>query len=284
MAAPTVPLVFVVGTGRCGTHTFWKLFESLPNTLSTHEGKGTVRAGPAPALGRKLGLGAMLELNLYLYHQASEEVFRRTFDADPALTKLMDGSFASRARTIEWCGANGVAYCDANAFGFNFINYLHAKLPHAKFIHLVRDGYACVRSWSRRGVSTYPEAVPDAGSIPWLLAKPVPFPSDPVHASWGDFDRVQKISWFWNAVNANIAERLARIPGANKKVVKIEEVTEASVPSLLEFCGLPQEYSRDALAPNDSSSGPAIEWTPENVRKFNALAAPMMAQLGYPLR
>lgn len=280
----SVPLVFVVGTGRCGTHTLSKVFESLPNTLSTHEGAGTVRAGPASLHGKKVALGGMLEFNAYLYHHAGEDVFRRTFDPDPAVTALMDDSFAGRAKSIAWCEANGVAYCDANAFGFNFINYLHAKLPHARFIHLVRDGYACVRSWSRRAASTYPDEIPNALSIEWLLAKPTPFPSDPVHASWRGFDRVQKIAWFWNTVNANIAERLARVPDANKRVVKIEEVTETTVPGLLEFCGLPQQYSREALAPDDASSGPAIEWTTENVRKFNALAGPMMARLGYPIR
>ncbi len=208
----SVAVIFVVGTGRCGTHTLSKTFESIPNTLSMHEGAGTVRAGPAALLGKKVALGGMLEFNAYLYHHAGEDVFRRTFAPDPALRALMDDSFAGRVKALAWCEANGVAYCDANAFGFNFINYLHAKLPHAKFIHLVRDGYACVRSWSRRAASTYPDEIPNALSIEWLLAKPVPFPSDPVHAAWRGLDRVQKISWFWNTVNANIAERLARIP------------------------------------------------------------------------
>jgi hypothetical protein len=280
----SVPLVFVVGTGRCGTHTLSKVFESLPNTLSTHEGRGTLRSGPASSLGKNVVLGGMLEFNAYLYHHAGEDVFRRTFDPDPAMRGLMDESFAGRARSIAWCEAHGVAYCDANAFGFNFINYLDAKFPNAKFIHLVRDGYACVRSWSQRVASTYPDEIPNALSIEWLLAKPTPFPSDPVHASWTGFDRLQKIAWFWNTVNANIAERLARIPPTNKRVVKIEEVTEATMPNILDFCGLPQQYSRDALAPDDRSSGSAIEWTADNVRKFNALAAPMMAHLGYAIR
>lgn len=285
MPNPSVPLVFVVGTGRCGTHTFWKLFESLPNALSTHEGKGTVRSGPASSLGKMVTMGCMLEFNAYLYHYASEDVFRRTFDPDPEMMGLMDSSFASRASSIVWCEANGIAYCDANAFGFNFINYLHRKFPRAKFVHLVRDGYACVRSWSRRAASTYPDKiVGNAQAVAWVLAKPTPFPSDPVHASWSSLDRLQKLAWFWNTVNANIVERLARIPAANRQVVKIEEVTDTTISGILEFCGLPQQYSRDALARDDRSSGPAIEWTSENVHKFNALAAPMMAHFGYPIR
>ena len=175
----SIPLVFVVGTGRCGTHTLWKLFESIPNTLSTHEGKGTLRSGPASSLGKKVVMGCMPEFNAYLYHYAGEDVFQRTFDPDPEMMALMDGSFAGRAKAIGWCEANGIAYCDANAFGFNFINYLHLKLPRARFVHLVRDGYACVRSWSRRAASTYPDEIPNAPSIEWLLAKPTPFPSDP---------------------------------------------------------------------------------------------------------
>jgi hypothetical protein len=279
-----VPLVFVVGTGRCGTHSLWKLFESVPNTISTHEGFGTVRAGPTSSLGKRMNMGCMLEFNAYLYHAAPDSLMQRTFDLDAEARALMDDSFAGRAKVIAACEANGLAYCDANAFGFNFINYVHAAYPRAKFIHLVRDGYACVRSWSRRDPSTYPDGLPTAPAISWLLAKPVPLPSDPAHAAWSGFDRVQKISWFWSTVNANIAERLARIPDANKRLLKIEDVTEETVPGILDFCGLPRQYSRDALAPDDPSSGPAIEWTPENVAKFNALAAPMMAKLEYELR
>ena len=197
---------------------------------------------------------------------------------------LMDGCFAGRAGAIAWCTTHSVAYCDANPFGFNFINYLSRKFPHARFIHLVRDGYACVRSWSRR-TSTYPDEVPNTpAAISWLLAKPTPFPSDPAYAQWRRFDRVQRISWFWSAVNANIERRLERIPAENRRVIKIEEVNEASVPDILDFCGLPRQFALESLAPDDPSEGVAIEWTPENVQKFNALAAPMMRELGYAIR
>lgn len=279
------PLVFVVGTGRCGTHTLWKLFESVPNALSTHEGMGFVRSGPADTVGKRVTLGPMTEFNGYLYHHASEADFARSFNPDAAMTTLMDGCFAGRSSAIAWCAAHRIAYCDANAFGFNFINYVHVRFPQAKFIHLVREGYACVRSWSRRDASTYPDGVPrEPAAIPWLLAKPVPYPSDPAYAQWERFDRVQKISWFWQTVNANIAQRLERVPAANRLVVRIEDVGEASVPRILDFCGLPRQFAPESLAPDDPSVGPAIEWSPGNLRKFNALAAPMMERFGYPLR
>ncbi|MEO8302643.1 MAG: sulfotransferase [Betaproteobacteria bacterium] len=278
------PLVFVLGTGRCGTHTLWKVFESVPNTLSTHEGIGALRSGPPSFVGKRMNLGCMLEFNAYLYHGGREEFMQRTFDLDTQMLALMNGCFAGRAKAIAWCQANGIAYCDANAFGFNFVNYLLARFPHARFIHLVRDGYACVRSWSRRDSSTYPDGLTIAPAISWLLAKPVPLPSDPAHSAWSRFDRVQKISWFWNYVNANIARRLERVPEENKRVIRIEEVTDETLPGLLDFCGLPQQYSREAVAPDDPTSSPAIEWTPENVTKFNELAASTMASFGYPLR
>ena len=283
-SATKIPLVFVVGTGRCGTHTLWKVFESVPGTLSTHEGIGIARAGPAETLGKRVGLGCMPELNAYLYHHAGEDVFRRTFAPDPELRRFMDGCFASRAKSIAWCETHGIAYCDANAFGFNFVNYLYARFPDATFLHLVRDGYACVRSWSRRDSSTYPEVIPNPASISWLLAKPIPYPSDPAYAAWPGYDRVQRISWFWNTVNANIAERFERIPAANTRVLKIEEINAATLPALLDFCRLPRQFAADSLEPDDPSTGPALEWTPENIGKFNALAAPMMQRFGYALR
>ena len=285
VSAASIPLVFVVGTGRCGTHTLWKLFESVPNSLSTHEGAGVVRSGPADVIGKRVTLGPMLELNSYLYHHATEADFARSFAPDAAMTVLMDACFAGRTSAISWCATHGIAYCDANAFGFNFINYVHGKFPQARFIHLVRDGYACVRSWWRRDASTYPDEVPQTpAAISWLLAKPVPYPSDPLYAQWSELDRVQKIAWFWQTVNANIALRLEHVPVSNRVVVRIEDVTPASVPAILDFCGLPRQFAPESLAPDDPSDGPAIEWTLDNVRKFNALAAPMMERLGYPLR
>jgi len=284
-ATASIPLVFVVGTGRCGTHTLWKLFDSVPNTLSTHEGSGMVRHGPASFVGKRFALGSTVEFNAYLYHHGGEAAFARTFAPDREMVALMDGCFAARTSAIAWCAANGIAYCDANPFAFNFINYLHGRFPHAKFIHLVRDGYACVRSWARRDASTYPDEVPRTPTaIPWLLAKPLPFPSDPAYPQWDRYDRVQKISWFWSVVNANIAQRLEHVPAENRRVVKIEEVTEQSAPGILEFCGLRPEFAVESLAAVDPSEGPALEWTPDSVSKFNAIASATMEKFGYPLR
>ncbi len=281
MSSP--PLVFVFGTGRCGTHTTWKVFESLPNTLSTHEGNGIVRAGPAELIGKQIAIGCMPELNAYLYHAADEAVFRRTFDPDPEMAALMERSFDKRSKLIAWCEQQGLAYCDSNPFAYNLIDYLRRKYPEARFIHLVRDGYACVRSWSRRG-STYPDHLPDLNSLPWILAKPVPFPSQSIHAAWQHFDRVQRISWFWESVNANIMQRFAAIPESRKRLVKIEDLDARTLPDLLAFCGLPATYAPGSLAPSDPSNSQAIEWTPENIGKFNVLAGALMTRLGYPLR
>lgn len=281
MAPP--PLVFVFGTGRCGTHTTWKVFESLPKTLSLHEGTGTVLHGPENERGKRIVLGCMPEINAFLYHAGNAAVFRRTFDPDPEMTALMDRAFGQRAKLIAWCEQHGLALCLSNPFAFNLINYLNRRYPHARFIHLVRDGYACVRSWSRRQ-STYPDYLPDLSSIGWILAKPVPFPSDPIHEVWQRFTRVQRISWFWNHVNANIIERFAEIPEERRRLVRIEDLDASTLPELLGFCGLPQQYAAGSLAAQDASDGPSIEWTPENVARFNAICRPMMQRLGYPLR
>jgi hypothetical protein len=278
------PVVFVFGTGRCGTHSLWKLFESVPGALSTHEGAGVIRHGPADSLGKRIALGPILELNAYLYHAATEEVFRRTFDPIPALQALLDGCWHDRARLMEWCEANGLAYCDANPFAFNLIDYLRIRYPSAKFIHLVRDGYACVRSWARRVGSTYPDDVVSRASISWTLAKPIPLPSDPAHAAWSSFDRVQRISWFWHHVNANIAERFARVPSAQRMTIRIEDFDATTAARLLEFCELPDTYDPAALGASDPSSGPSIEWTPEAIGRFNAIAGATMAGFGYALR
>lgn len=281
---PAPPIVFVFGTGRCGTHSFWKLFESVPHTVSTHEGSGTLQSGPAASLGQRINLGPILELNAYLYRGADEAVFRRTIGPADEIRPLLDTCWQHRARLIEWCAAHGLAYCDANAFAYNLVDYLRMRYPGARFVHLVRDGYDCVRSWARRVGSTYPDSVAPWASIPWLLAKPVPFPSDPMHAQWDGFDRVQRIAWFWHHVNTNIAERFARIDPACRRTVRIEDFDAAAADELLRFCELPATYDPATLGASDPSSGPTIEWTDESIRRFDAIAGQTMAMFGYPLR
>lgn len=278
-------MVFVVGTGRCGTQTLWKLFDSLPDTFSTHEGRGVAHARRTSPLRRRVALGSMLELNHYLYHQGTEADFARTFAPDPAMRALMDRCFAERAHAVSWCAKRGLAYCDANPFGYNFINYLHERYPRARFVHLVRDGYACVGSWFRREQTTYPDEVPrELSAIAWILAKPKPFPGDPAHAQWDRFDRLQKISWFWSTVNANIALRLERIPAANRLTLPIEGLDQAKARRLLDFCELPGRLAGKSLAPVEKSEGSRLDWTAANLAKFNAIAAPMMETLGYAVR
>ena len=199
------------------------------------------------------------------------------------MAALIERSFGTRSKLIEWCAAQGLAYCDANPFAYNLIDYLRRKYPHAKFIHLVRDGYACVQSWFRRE-STYPDHLPDLRRITWLLAKPVPFASEPAHAAWQTLDRVQRISWFWSSVNANISERFARIPSANKLLLRIEDLREKRCPRCSPSANwhkitCPRRLLRATRRAVQRSNGRL-----DNVRKFNELAAPMMSSLGYQLR
>jgi len=57
---------------------------------------------------------------------------------------------------------------------------------------------------------------------------------------------------------------------------------KSDIPRDIEFYGSTSAFNPEALAPHNTTDGPAIEWTPENKCKVDALAAPMMRALGCP--
>lgn len=149
MAHRMTKKLFIVGTGRCGTHTLQALLATVPNTLSLHEGKGELD-------GKSLDVGPLNGLNVYLYHHPDRHARAEELRAlSGEIRRIIDANFARRNRLIDTLARRGMHFADANRHAFHYIGYVHQQYPEAKFIHLVRDGYDCVRSWYPRS-GAYP--------------------------------------------------------------------------------------------------------------------------------
>jgi hypothetical protein len=142
--------VFIFGTGRSGTHSLARILASVPRTISLHEGEGTDLSG------RSLDLGDLMGLNVYLYHGARREAaLRESIDVTGDTARLMDASFAGRHALLQRMEQEDAFFCEANRCAYNYIDYIRKRYPDARFVHLVRNGYDCVRSWNFR-IGAYP--------------------------------------------------------------------------------------------------------------------------------
>lgn len=329
----SIPKVFAFGTGRSGTHTLYNLFASSPATLSFHEGTNPP--------SKTMRLGDMRGLNLYLHRSPRrDKALDESFVPEGETLEVMSAVFASRQEMIAQCSAQGKAFCDSNRLAYNCINYIYTLYPDARFVHAIRNGYDCVRSWyGRPGAYPTPAMrflrkarlalIGNEGLRTWMyearirlllrrrhlsprdmraladirncfmrLEKPVPPRGDAFEGRWKTMDRLERLAWFWSYTNDIIERRMQRIPSDRCMSMHIEDLNEGTARGLLEFCGLQVaegEKPLDFFGPRSGRTGKvqnttsrsssySLEWTPDKLARFNAIAGPALEKYGYPLR
>ena len=302
--------IFVLGTGRCGTHTLNEIFNTIPDTVSLHEGRGYYS-------GCNVDLGAMNGLNIYLYHSLNrvktEEEF---YNLSGNVLKLLDKNFTARKKFIETLEKKEIHYCDVNRMGYNYIDYIRREYPEAKFIHLIRNGYDCVKSWHKR-TGAYPNPktrfrkkknyifekliIRNLGINNTLSPidlyilsnrkfkyyaydKPIPMEKILSQIEWNNYDRLEKISWFWAYTNNIINDKLMNVPEHLRKQIKIEEFNVDRVKELLEFAGLKDDFDKSMVKAHDVGKNLKLVCSEENKNKFNRIAGDTMLNFGYQLR
>jgi len=320
--------VFVVGTGRCGTHTIQHLLGRVPGTLALHEGRGELS-------GRNIDVGDMKALNIYLYFVRCEvEARKELHELRGEPQAITEKCFDKRRKLITRCVSNDLHFVDVNRMGYNAIDYISSTYPNAKFIHLVRNGYDCVRSWYRR-LSAYNDwftildkhnplkkkleiAVHNlkryvrsrkefwadlqvllrrrgGGSMSaedvrlmnrnnqlmYSLEKPRPLREDTQADGWSGFNRLQKLSWFWQHVNEKIQNRLAsRVSQNCSHVFRIEDLNRENLGELCAFAGL-EVPPNPTFRRHDKSETLSELWSARNVKAFNEIAGESMERFGY---
>ena len=311
------------------------ILETVPNTCSLHEGRGNY-------LGKEIDVEDIKGLNLYLYYCSDRETaLNESYKLSGKTLEIIENNFTSRHNLIKSLSENNVHFCEANRQLYNYINYIYDKYPDAKFIHLIRNGYDCVRSWFPRG-GAYPESLSlydlyDRSDISfkkrlklfksfslkskeqnkssienlsnkkyldeedtrrlcsqnsyYQYDKPLPYANDKWANQWEGFDRIQKISWFWQYTNSLITERLKQIPSSQSMVLRLEDISPEKIREVLRFAELPELFSIEAIKAHDRRDSSSFEWidewdgwTKEKVNKFNGIAGNCMDQFGYKLR
>ncbi len=260
---------FIVSSGRSGTAMLHKALSAAGDTEMHHE---------------------------YMVHIVQPLAVRRYMgwaSREEALAQLR----ATYGAAVHYSGARH--WGDSSNKASWLIPELAELLPEAKFIHLARDGRKVASSYFHKlGGECY-----DAHSTAVLQAfaddpakRPAPPPEkkywwplarqgDPLTQAFRQFDQFERIAWHWAEINRVIRDSLSALPAHCHSFVRLEDLQESpgAVRALFEFLELPCTAEISALfARPHNVNRPEDRLLDARQRtQFEAIAAPMMACLGY---
>jgi len=248
-------LVFIVGSGRCGTKTIAKMLAGIPEIEAHHEycRYHYQREAILYAINR-LGRELVVPRLLSIYESAAY------YSESPI--------FLDSSHKLVWV-----------------IDILQDIFPNAKFVHLIRDGHKVVSSFYYKLNLHNDNAAKifrDWISKPGLL--PLPPPSEQYwmspHVHKGD--RFERICWHWRDTNSKILEATHE---SNKIVVRLEDMVDNSgeVKRVAEFIGIKYDNSfwRFLQKPDHVYVPIDYKLTDEQRRKFAEICTPLMNHFGY---
>jgi hypothetical protein len=292
----TRQVVFVIGTGRCGSTLTEEILCRHPDvgfisnlddrlqlpTSATRFNGWLYRRLPAAVADNRLMKLAPSEAYRTLDRGVSpilSSPFRDldARDASPWLAGRLESFFAERAAAQQ-----------ASTFLHKFTGwpraaFLHKVLPTARFIHVVRDGRAVANSWLQM-----PWWLGFGGPERWQWG---PLPPD-LAANWDDADRSFALlaALLWRMlVDAHDRARAA-VPDDAWLEIRYEDLTAQprdAFDAMLHFCGLEwcDEFER-ALARHRFSTSRVDAFRrdldPAELARMTQAIAPALVAHGYP--
>jgi carbonic anhydrase/acetyltransferase-like protein (isoleucine patch superfamily) len=247
-------LIFIVGTGRCGTTTIAKFLSEFPRVVVKHEPNGQ-----------------LIKLSTDYAHGAisKDEVKNR-------LRKMYgDASFMK-----------GRIYGESDQKIANLIDVFHELFPNAKFIWLIRNAYDNVISMFSRGIfddsefnlqprkSLNVERVysPKVNSENRLNGyKAGSFSNE----EWVKMSPFERNCWYWSFWNLLIESQLLNIPKKQWYFLKIEDLQNQQ-SNLLDFLGI-NENGGHVVKKMNSARYPlkSRKWSPSEEESFKKWCLPL---------
>ncbi|NWG45338.1 MAG: sulfotransferase [Alphaproteobacteria bacterium] len=256
------------------------------------------RSGSA-SLARLLGRHAEIEMHHeYLCTHLQEAGVRFYMGhADAAATRAvidrLHGAALAYARTPLWGDSSNKLSWVAPL--------LVEMFPNARFVHLMRDGRKVAGSYARKlsdeCYGDYETACLAAWAAdPTLPAPPpekrfwwpLPRPGHPLAERFSRFTQFERIAFHWAECNAVALDALASVPEERRLSLRLEDLRAhpRHVHGLLDFLGLTPMGDEFALLqrPFNVNRPEDRPLTPDELRRFLAIAGEMMDRLGYSER
>ncbi len=251
-----VDVTFIVSTGRTGTRFFGRFFDTFPGVYARHE--------PKPDMVK---LGVEYAAGYVSFDRAAAAIERNRRAIGRGLQRL---------------GAS--VYVESNNRFFSLLKPLRHVFPHARIVHVMRDGRDYVRSGLGRQWYTKEDR------FPRLTARM--FPDDPYRDRWEAMTRFEKIAWRWQKKDSILADDVAELE--NTLTVRFEDIfTTPGRPGLYEisrFVGFSDEVVTEHLErmgaeKMNSTRRPPIprwpDWDEDLTRRFEEIAGEHLRRCGY---
>lgn len=261
--------VFIVGTGRSGTRSLFRMLSGAPGIEIHHE-------------------YAVLETQ-----KLASLYFMGRINADEVKLRIarMHGAAVYYSRADTWIDSS-------NKLSW-IIDPLAEQFPDSRFLAIVRDGRKVVSSFYYKLREEMYDDESTACLSQWLAdpqSGPCPPPEkriwwnipqggQPWHEAFPTFDRLQRVAYHWAECNRLIIESFSRLAATRVKVVKLEELRREPtlLEETLEFLGVPMDETfmpylqtpRNVFLPLD------FHLTHRQLVAFQAICGPMMGTLGY---
>lgn len=254
------PCVFVLSTGRTGTKTVAALLNLSKGAFVYHE--------PTPKL---------YPLARKAYDHANHPL---------ALEILEAAVLTARQDLWSYAAAAHLGYVETSPQVTFLAPVLLKLMPHARFIHLLRDPRSVVRSAMRRqwyaGHRNDPFRIVPRLETEWA-------------ALWQQLTPLQKNAWMWQETNAWITHFMSTsLPKAQQLQVHSEDIFRGRpevLQQLFEFACLPMApehrisriLDKKLNAQRTGEFPHPDDWTEEMLRDLNEIAGVSARVLGYPL-
>jgi hypothetical protein len=253
------PCVFVLSTGRSGTATLTRFFQSADNVLTFHE--------PYPDLVRLTKFGY------------------QNYNSPEAIDILADTFLAFREEQLNLALRYGKGYVETG-LQCTFLAPAIVKLfPQAKFIHMVRNPYMVVRSGMRRNWNAAHN-----------LDKFRIFPGrgSPYFEKWDSMDAFEKTIWQWAEINSWITNFINTLSDDKKFFLRAEDLFDGdkqTISNLFKFISSNPPSSRKINNILKKKINPQTRgnfsmpqnWTDEMRSTLKNLAGKIASDMGYKI-
>jgi hypothetical protein len=251
------PCTFVLSTGRVGTKTLAALASLSTRIDAYHE--------PSPKL---YGLSALS----YRCHgnAVNDEIFAEAF-------------LTARRERFHYALSFDKRYVETSPQVTFLAPAIRIAIPHARFIHVVRDPKNFVRSGMRRG---------------WYCNNPMdnirlkPTSQSEDHRSWQQWDAVEKLCWLWKETNVWIDRFMQSLPEGRKLFFRSEKIflqEKEEINKFFDFLNVQKPrnksikkiLSRRLNAQKTGYFQEISNWSDELNAKFNRIAGKSAKEFGY---
>jgi hypothetical protein len=241
---------FVLSSGRCGTQTLAKLLDPATNAIVWHHPE------PDPI-------------------DEAREAWHHGIDRAETFWRI-------RGPVIRQAWSQDMIHGETDMLITPFADAIVEEIPKARFIVLVRNPWAFVRSGMRRGYYV---------GHGWDHGRLCPADDDSLIDAWREWEPFEKVCWLWNETYRRIDDMTGHISANRVRTVRFEDLVRRPeiCRELYVFLGL-EGYDSDhvervlAVKHNQQIGGDfpgPEEWSGAQHRTLWRLCRDTMERLGY---